>query len=272
MFLGWGKMKQEIKVLIDSEKCTGCGLCRADCLRHVLEIQNGKMAVINESCLKCGHCLAVCPENAITLTGYNDEIIDMPGKSVFLNEKDLLTHLKFRRSIRQYKDAPVEKEKLEKIIEAGRITPTGSNTQNVRYIILQNEKDAVEDEVLAMYKTQSEWYEPLARRLNISVETFFERMKRGFLFFKTPAVILVVSPSEINGCLAAMSMELMAETLGLGTVYVGLFTAPANKNKKLRETLGIADEENITACLALGYPKVKYLRSVPRKKANVIWR
>ena len=265
-------MEQEINVSVNSEKCSGCGLCLADCVRHVLEIQNGKANVINSSCLKCGHCLAVCPESAITLTGCNDEIISMPGKSVFLNEKDLMTHLRFRRSIRHFKETPVEKEKLEKIIEAGRITPTASNLQNVRYIILQNEKEAVEDEVLTMYKTQSEWYEPLASRWNIPVKTLHERSKRGFLFFKAPAVILVVSESEINGSLAAMSMELMAEALGLGTVYVGLFTRPANKNKKLRESLGIAEQENIAACLALGYPDVQYLRSVPRKKANVIWK
>jgi len=261
----------ENQVLIDREKCIGCGSCIADCQRHVLEIQNGKTVVINPHCLKCGHCLAICPQNAVKLTGYDDEILDKPEKSAFLNEKDLITHLKFRRSIRRFKDDPVEKEKLEKIIEAGRISPTGSNSQNVRYIILQSGREAIEDEVLAMYKTQSEWSEPFLKSRNVSLETFADRLKRGFLFHKAPAVILAVSPSEINGCLAAMSMELMAEALDLGVVYVGLFTRPANKNKKLRESLGIGDEENINACLALGYPKVRYLRSVPRKKANVIW-
>ena len=265
-------MEQEIKVLIDNEKCTGCGSCISDCMRHVLEIQNGKAVVLNSHCMKCGHCLALCPENAVKLTGFDDEIRNVPGKSVFLNDEELMTHLRFRRSIRQYKDTPVEKEKLEKIIEAGRLTPTASNAQNVRYIILQNGIGAVEDEVLAMYKTQSEWSEPLAGRWNIPVNALHERLKRGFLFFKAPAVILVVSQVEINACLAAMSMELMAESLGLGTVYVALFTRPANKNKKLRESLGIAEDESIAACLALGYPKIRYLRSVPRKKANVVWR
>ena len=265
-------MEQEIKVLIDSEKCTGCGSCLADCQRHVLEIKNKKAVVINDNCLKCGHCLAVCPANAVRLSGFDDKIMDVPEKPFFLNEKDLLTHLKFRRSIRQYKDTPVEKEKLEKIIEAGRITPTASNSQNVRYIILQNEREAIEDEVLAMYKTQSEWTESLSTRMKVPVNVIHERLKRGFLFHKAPAVILVISPSEINACLAVMNMELMAEALGLGTVYVGLFTLPANKNKKLRESLGVADEESIAACLALGYQKTQYLRSVPRKKANVIWR
>ena len=265
-------MKQEIEVLIDNEKCRGCGACVSDCPRRVLEIRNSKAVVINDVCLKCGHCLAICPANAVKLSGYDDDIVDMPKTSVLLSEKDLMAHLKFRRSIRQYKDVPVEKEKLYKIIEAGRISPTASNSQNVRYIVLQKEIEAFEDEVLAMYKTQNELFEPQAKRMNFPVKTLQERLKRGFLFFSAPAVILVISPSDINACLAAMNMELMAEALDLGAVYVGLFTIPANKNKNLRESLGIADDENIAACLALGYPKVKYLRSVSRKNANVIWR
>ena len=264
-------MEQNTQVLIDSEKCTGCGSCQTDCQRRALAVQNGKAVVINSHCLKCGHCLAICPANAVKLAGYNDEILNVPGTSVFLTEKDLMTHLKFRRSIRQYKDIPVEKEKLEKIIEAGRITPTASNTQNVRYIILQNDREAVEDEVLTMYKTQSNLSEMLAARMKVTVQASHERLKRGFLFHKAPAVILVISQSEINACLAAMNMELMAEALGLGTVYVGLFTRPANENKALRERLGIAEDESIAACLALGYPNVQYFRSVPRKEANVIW-
>ena len=257
-------MINEIKVLIDNEKCTGCGLCVADCQRRDLEIKNNKAVPLNKNCFFCGHCLAICPENAVRIEGLDDKILELPGSRVFLDEKDLFRHLKFRRSIRKFKEARIEKEKLEKIIEAGRLTPTASNAQNVRYIVLQNEIDEIEDTVLAQYKnpvgfTVPNTYNP-------------DRIKRGFLFFNAPAIILVISPSEINACLAAMSMELMAEALGLGTVYVGLFTRPANVNKELRASLGIAEAESIAACLALGYPTVTYQRSAPRKKANVTWR
>jgi len=265
-------MGKEIRVLIDNEKCTGCGLCIADCQRHVLEMQNNKAAVINTRCLKCGHCMAVCPENAVKLDGYDDEILDMPGEQVFLDEKKLITHLKFRRSVRQYKNTPVEKEKLEKIIEAGRLTPTASNMQNVRYIVIQNEIDAIEDEVLDQYKKLIRPTSLLRRIIKMPFKPSLSRLKRGFLFHKAPAVILVISPSEINACLAAMNMELMAETLGLGTVYVGLFTRPANWNRKLLKSLGIVKGEKIAACLALGYSNAKYLRSVPKKNANIVWR
>ena len=198
------------------------------------------------------------------LNGLDDEVLEIPGKKVFLDEQSFLTHLKFRRSIRNYKGTQVEKEKLEKIIEAGRLSPTASNAQNVRYMVIQNGINEIEDTVIAQYKSQAGFS---------STYTFPpDRFKRGFLFHNAPAIILVISPSEINACLAAMNMELMAEALGLGTVYVGLFTRPANVNNELRASLGITEGENIAACLALGYSTVTYKRSAPRKKANVIWR
>jgi NAD-dependent dihydropyrimidine dehydrogenase PreA subunit len=55
---------------IDSEKCTGCGLCIPYCTVNAISIKNGK-AWINESeCVECYACLraAVCPTNAINAT------------------------------------------------------------------------------------------------------------------------------------------------------------------------------------------------------------
>ena len=264
-------MSKEIRFLVDGEKCTGCGDCVADCMRRVLVIQNKKAVVTGSNCFGCGHCLAICKENAVKASGCDDEIWEAEGKPVFLDEVELMTHLKFRRSIRKYEDTPVEKEKIDKIIEAGRLTPTASNLQNVRYIVVQKGIDALEDEVMTQYKLKnetpvSEYHAKLPPHFNQ------DRLKRGFLFHKAPLVIIAVSPSEINACLAAMSMELMAEALGLGTVYVGLFTRPANLNKKLRESLGVEEEEIMAACLAIGYPKVQYQRTAPRKAANVVWK
>ena len=262
----------EMQFLINNEKCTGCGSCVASCQRRVLELQNNKAVPAGEHCFKCGHCLAICPVNAVKVNGCDDEILEISGKQVFLDEKSLITHLKSRRSIRRYKNTPVEKEKIEKIIEAGRVTPTASNMQNVRYIVVQNEIEAIEDAVIAQYKLPAELPDPPGHFVPLPYTFKPDRLKRGFLFHNAPLVILAISPVEINGYLAAMNMELMAEALGLGTVYVALFTRPANLNEKLRESLGVAKEEMIAACLAIGYPNVKYLRTAPRKPANITWK
>ena len=48
-------------------------------------------------------------------------------KETFTVESEtLLNFIKFRRSVRRFKDMPVEKEKIQQIIEAGRFTQTST--------------------------------------------------------------------------------------------------------------------------------------------------
>ena len=304
-----------IKVLINNEKCIGCGSCAADCPSRVIEVKNerapiesaaclkcgqcfssclsidacmkckiciasaacvlrnGKAVITSERCLKCGHCFAVCPKGAVSTEGLSDTVIES-GKDDFLNAESLLRHLKLRRSVRQYKSIPVERDKIEMIIEAGRLTPTGTNSQNVRYIVIQDSVAEIEDIILARYKRLLRIAKPFAKLIGRVVGYDITRYKaeRGFLFHGAPVVILAVSPSASNALLAAMNMELMAEALGLGVLHVGLFTGPANKDRRLKKLLGIGKGERICATLALGYPDVRYLRSAKRKKVNAEYR
>ena len=45
-----------------------------------------------------------------------------------------------RYSARKYKDQPIEKEKLDQVLEAGRIAPTAKNNQPVKIYVLQSKK------------------------------------------------------------------------------------------------------------------------------------
>ena len=52
---------------------------------------------------------------------------------------DFMTLAKERYSVRDYKDTPIEEEKLQKILEAGRIAPTAKNNQAYRVYVLKSE-------------------------------------------------------------------------------------------------------------------------------------
>lgn len=54
------------KIVIDSQKCNGCGNCVRVCSNSVLQLVNGKVHVVNEkSCDTNGYCMQFCKENAM---------------------------------------------------------------------------------------------------------------------------------------------------------------------------------------------------------------
>jgi NAD-dependent dihydropyrimidine dehydrogenase PreA subunit len=56
------------KVIVDKEKCTGCGTCVENCPVDVYEIKNEKAVPVNEdACIGCRLCESQCPEGAITI-------------------------------------------------------------------------------------------------------------------------------------------------------------------------------------------------------------
>jgi len=52
-------------VYIDTEKCTGCGLCIDICPQQAITIKNGLASVNEELCIQCNNCADVCPADAI---------------------------------------------------------------------------------------------------------------------------------------------------------------------------------------------------------------
>ena len=96
-------------------------------------------------------------------------------------------------------------------------------------------------------------------------------IKNDKLFFHAPTVIIVTANNEINGGLASSNMELMVDALGLGTFFSGFLVRASDSNKAIMDLLGIKDGKKIISCMVVGYPNIKYKRTVPRKEAEVNW-
>ena len=271
-------------ITINTEKCTGCSLCIKDCFARDISLVDGKAVASNKTCFKCGHCIAICPQKAVSTTEYNmNEVKAYDAESFNINADHLLNFIKFRRTIRQFKKQDVEADKLLKIIEAGRFTQTGSNAQNVSYIVVKDNLDALKamtfDTLSAMgqYALADESASPLIKRyaqmwINMSESYKQDPKQNDSLFFNAPAIILTVSSSPINASLASSNMELMTNALGLGTFFSGFFTRAAEANKAIPQFLGITGTDQIVTCMVIGYPKVKYARTVPRKPATITWK
>ena len=53
-------------MLVDTEKCTSCGICVRDCPLAAIQMRNQKPET-NDECSRCGACVKFCPEEALEL-------------------------------------------------------------------------------------------------------------------------------------------------------------------------------------------------------------
>ena len=267
-------------IIIDRERCVGCGQCVLDCFRGLLAVEDGKARVREGACIACGHCVAVCPANAVRLAGcpeaeirpYDPDTFDIPAER-------LLNFMEFRRSVRRFQARPVEEEKLSLLLEAARYAPTGGNRQENRYILLDRKKGEIIDLAVNALFAATERMEtdpslqgarPYRDKWR-AIHSMWKEEGRDGLFYGAPCVLLVVAchpegnSGMLDGGLASDHVELMAHALGLGVCYVGFFTRAAALEPELYRRLGVEEWERVVSAMAIGYPDVTYHRTVNRR-------
>jgi len=256
------------KILIDKELCIGCGECVKDCVTSHLKIVDGQATTRSNRCIECGHCYAICPTGAVSMAGYSTEGLDKIKSFADYDSDELLLAMKSRRTVRRFKEQEVSKEDVLKIIEAGRYSPTGSNAQDVSFIVLKEHMAECEAAAVEVFK-----------RAQSVANTFYPPLKNtviddNFFFKGAPLVILTAANStrNVNPGLASSYMELMAESLGLGVLYSGFFVFAAKHSKAIKQILDLPDGQEIVTCMVIGHPDVKYQRLAPRKAANLYLR
>ena len=66
-------MKRDI-IIIDQDKCNGCGNCVTGCPEGAIQMINGKARLVNDSyCDGLGACIGKCPVDAITIESRDAE-------------------------------------------------------------------------------------------------------------------------------------------------------------------------------------------------------
>jgi nitroreductase/NAD-dependent dihydropyrimidine dehydrogenase PreA subunit len=259
-------------IQIDQALCTSCGRCVKICETRDIKMTALGAESLHKDCSQCGHCVAVCPTYAIRLTGYDsDEIKEYSFDEFHIDPETLLNFMKFRRSTRAFLPRKVEKDKIELILEAGRYSPTACNYQNLRYVIVENDQSGIPDLLWtgAAAYAQRDGDDYLLSRYKEYLDS--ERSSDALLYHCSH-LIFILAPGENDACIASSRMELMANALGLGALYLGYCKLAVEASKILQNYLQEDADHKTQVVLAVGYPDVQWQRTVPRKPLRTVWK
>ncbi len=172
---------------------------------------------------------------------------------------DLFEAIATRRSTRRFLPDPVPRELLEKIVEAGRLAPSGGNNQSTRFIVIQDravlaDLARIAEGEFARMEAGHDTYKSLRNSIEAS--------KRGGYVFHYDAPALIVTANKkgygnaLADCACALeNMMLAANALDLGSCWINQLrwlTDHAPIEEYLRR-LGMAEDEWVCGALAVGY-------------------
>jgi nitroreductase len=184
--------------------------------------------------------------------------------------------IKSRRSIREFKDKPVPRDVVERIIETARYAPTGHNMQEVQWLVIDNP-----EELRQLTAIGVEWFRSMAdgdTPWAVEMQGILRMHELGLNIFLRDASALVVAFAEKDNhiaaadCAIAMSyFDLAAKAAGLGCCWNGFFYMSAQSFPPMVEAVAMPEGFTPYAAVGLGYPKYKYQRIPIRKDARIIY-
>lgn len=268
-------------VVFDLELCSSCSICTSVCPAGIISEEEGKPVIrpgLEISCIRCGHCEAHCPENAVS--------VDYPGASSYAGAADVTpitarqmgNHLAGRRSVRHFKNTPVDKKVIGDILETARFAPTGSNAQPVSWTIIYNRQKLAE-----LSQTAVEWMKgviaahpdrPDSQYFKIFVSEWDKGRDR--ILRNAPHLAVVHGPMQgplgpTDGVIAATYFEVAAPAFGIGTCWAGLFQIASLVSPEFKAGLELPPGHSVAGALMFGYPEYKPSRIPKRNAGRVRW-
>jgi len=287
---------------INTETCKRCGLCSQICPAKIYtKTESGEIKVDTDRadvCLKCGQCMAICETQSIKIEGlsYEKDLFEIPENSV--NYDIFYNFLATRRSVRNFKNKPVEKEVIQKIIDAISLAPYGALPNNVEITVVQN-RQVIEKALPFMEEfinNCDKWFSnPISHLMikrRLSVERYntiinhllprirkgqYKIAQRGDTITRNAPALLIFhadkgAEEHTEDALIYLTYALLAaHSLGLGATVIGLVPPPINKIKELKDIFNIPENNEAIIAMIIGYPQYKFKKGIKRPRTKIHW-
>ena len=163
-------------------------------------------------------------------------VLDKPNHQTGRQAMDLYEVIETRRSVRAYSDKPIPEDVLKRVLNAGRIAPSGSNRQPTRFIVVRDP----EARKALVPLCEGQRFVAEAPIIIVAVGKNINYNRGGYM--GDYAMIVDVS-------IAVDHLTLAARAEGLGTCWIGSF-----RNNELKKHLGIPEGHEVVTLTPLGYP------------------
>jgi nitroreductase/NAD-dependent dihydropyrimidine dehydrogenase PreA subunit len=294
-----------VMISIDTSRCIKDGLCAKVCPRNIF-VQHEKLTgpeLVNlEYCIACGQCLAICSKDAIQHSEISPTSIGEIQFNLMPSPDQVMELLKSRRSIRAFRDKPLENNAIETIITGARFAPSGHNSQSTEFLVVQDRDllDQISRIVVEYLGFEIERFDnaifrsfallanresaesglheiPRFKQLRSQFESGEDPILRG-----APALLVFHAPEtigfgDVNAQLAVQNASLIAHSMGIGHFFTGWVLAPCRAprakawNRRIPDLLGIPTGNKLYGALALGYPIPRFKKLIERDFPQIRW-
>ncbi|MDK2920183.1 MAG: hypothetical protein PWQ37_2916 [Candidatus Petromonas sp.] len=174
-----------------------------------------------------------------------------------MNFLELVTN---RQSVRKYLEKRVEREKIERCLEAARLSPSACNSQPWKFIVV--DKPELREKVAKATFSKVVSFNRFALSAPVLVVVVSENRN---LAAKFGGMVKNIPYYLIDIGIAAEHFCLQATEEGLGTCMIGWF-----KEKEIKDLLNVPNKNRIALVITLGYPEQSNIRKKQRKDLNTI--
>ena len=265
---------------VDEKTCNRDGICAAVCPVGIIDFSKGQLPAASaeafDLCIACGHCVAVCPTGSLSHAKMPAEACPSVQTDLQLSAEQCEHFLRSRRSIRVYKDKPVPREAIARLITVASHAPSGHNAQSPRWRVID-----IREPINQLAGIVIDWMGwMIDNQPEVAAAMHMDRTIRRWeagndvVLRGAPALVVAHAAKQDRtapaACTIALAyMELAAVSMGLGTCWAGYLWAASVNFSPLVKALDLPHDHQCFGALMVGYPRYLYQR-LPRRNPPVI--